>query len=166
MRYCDTPAIDVAIHVDAPPARVWPLVTDIHLIAEISPELMRVEWQGDVTGPAVGATFVGHSYHKAVGEWRTTSIVTEYDEPKVFAWMVSDVDNPTAIWRFTLRPERDGTLLTQWAQMGPGPSNLTFAIERWPDKEERIVAGRLAEFQAGMTANLARIKELSEQAEA
>jgi hypothetical protein len=31
-----------------------------------------------------------------------------------------------------------------------------------PDKEERIVAGRLREFRAGMEANLSAIKERAE----
>ena len=46
--------------------------------------------------------------------------------------------------------------------MGPGPSNLTPIIERMPDKEERIIRGRIAEWQAGIDANLATLKELAE----
>jgi hypothetical protein len=46
--------------------------------------------------------------------------------------------------------------------MGPGPSNLTTVIERMPDKEERIVAGRLREFRAGIERTLAGIKERAE----
>ena len=33
-----------------------------------------------------------------------------------------------------------------------------------PDKEERIVAGRLREWQAGIDANLAALKEMAEKA--
>ena len=35
-------------------------------------------------------------------------------------------------------------------------------IAEMPDKEERIVSGRLREFQAGIEANLAAIKERAE----
>jgi hypothetical protein len=38
--------------------------------------------------------------------------------------------------------------------MGPGPSGLTPAIVAQPDKEARIVARRLSEWQQNMQANL------------
>jgi uncharacterized protein YndB with AHSA1/START domain len=162
MRYADLPTTDVESYVDARPERVWDLVTDIALIAAISTELTRVEWQDGTDGPCVGATFVGHNFHEAMGEWQTTSFVIECERPRVFAWAVSDVANPSSVWRFTLRPDGAGTVLNQWAQMGPGRSGLNYAIDAMPAKEERIIARRLAEFRTGMTANLARIKELSE----
>jgi len=84
--------------------------------------------------------------------------------PREFAWIVEDPDNPTATWRFELTPDGDGTVLRQWARMGPGPSNLTAVIAAMPDKEERIVAGRLREWQAGIDANLAALKDRAEGA--
>ncbi len=162
MRYADTPTIDVELHVDAPPDRVWDLVSDIHLIAELSSEVTSVSWADDAAGPCLGARFLGRNHHQAFGDWETTSIVIDCDRPRVFGWAVTDVDQPSSVWRFLLRPRGAGTVLTQWAQMGPARSGLSFAIDRMPAKEERIVARRLAEFRAGMTANLARIKEISE----
>lgn len=162
MRYADTPTTDVELYVESPPDRVWELVTDLRLICDVSPELDRVTWQDGATGPALGARFVGHNRHPAVGEWETTSIVIDFDRPRAFGWAVTDADHPAAVWRFTLRPEGTGTVLRQWAQLGPGESFLNVAIEQRPDKEERIVERRLAEFRSGMAANLARIKELAE----
>jgi uncharacterized protein YndB with AHSA1/START domain len=162
MRYADTPTTDVELYIAAPVDRVWDLVSDIHLIAEISSEVLSVRWSDDAAGPAVGARFVGRNFHQAFGEWETTSIVIDCDRPRVFGWAVTDADRPSAVWRFLLRPEGEGTVVTQWAQMGPARSGLSFAIDRMPEKEERIVARRLAEFRAGMTTSLARIKELSE----
>lgn len=163
MRYADCPTTELDIYIAAPPERIWPLISDIRFVADTSPELRTVTWQDEADGPCVGARFTGRNFHQAVGEWETTSIIIECAEPTVFAWAVTDVDTPSAVWRFTVRPEGDGSVLTQWAQMGPGPCNLTFAIRKFPDKEERIVDRRLAEFRAGMTANLNRIKELSER---
>ncbi len=45
---------------------------------------------------------------------------------------------------------------------GTGPVRLSLAIERWPDKEEKIVLGRLREFEAGIEKNLAEIKKRAE----
>jgi len=44
--------------------------------------------------------------------------------------------------------------------MGPALSGLGRAITAMPDKEGRIVARRLEEWQAGMTANLEGIQRL------
>jgi hypothetical protein len=47
--------------------------------------------------------------------------------------------------------------------MGPAPSGLTIAIAAMPDKEERIVARRLEEFEANIRATLEGIKNLAER---
>ena len=50
----------VTVHMDAPPEKVWALVSDVTRIGEFSPETFEAEWTGDATGPAVGARFRGH----------------------------------------------------------------------------------------------------------
>ena len=148
--------------VDAPPAVVWPLVSDIGLMPTLSEELHAVEWLDRVTEPALGRRFVGRSKHATFGQWETTCTVVEYEPGVVFAWAVQDPDNPSATWRFRLEPEGRGTRLSQWAQMGPGPSGLSSAIERMPEKEQKIVYVRLKEFEQGMTRNLEAIKQRME----
>ena len=161
-RYADRPTVEVETFIDAPPERVWRLVSDVTLMPSMSCELRRVEWQDGATGPSVGARFVGHSEHKARGAWHTTSQIVECEAPKVFAWVVGNPDDPTATWRFTLEPRDGGTTVRQWVQMGPGRSGLSEAIDRMPDKEQKIVYGRLREFETNMSATLAQIKERAE----
>ncbi len=156
-RYADTPTVEVETHVDAPPERVWALVSDVEQMPTMSTELQRVEWL-DEPG-TVGSRFVGYSRHQAIGEWSSPSQVIEYDEPRVFAWAVGDPAAPAATWRFTLEPDGDGTRLRQWMQMGPGRSGLSAAIDSMPDKEQKIVYGRMKEFEANMAATLAAVKE-------
>jgi uncharacterized protein YndB with AHSA1/START domain len=163
MRYADGPTVEATVHVAAPPEALWPLVSDIHLIASLSTELQEVAWLDDVREPALGAAFRGRSRHPAVGEWTTTSRVIACEPPRVFAWAVENPENPSATWRFELTPRADGTELRQWARMGPGPSNLNVAIAAMPHKEERIVAARLREWQAAIDVNLAALKDLAEQ---
>ena len=162
MRYAEGPTAEATVHVSAPPEVLWTLVSDIHLVASLSREVQEVAWLDDVREPAVGAAFRGRSRHPQVGEWSTTSRVVACDPPRVFAWAVEDPDDPSAVWRFELTPSGGGTELRQWARMGPGFSLLCRAIAAMPDKEERIVAGRLREWQAGIEANLAALKELAE----
>lgn len=164
-RYGDKPTVEVPIMIAAPPERVWELVSDIELMPRTSPELQSVEWLDGRSGPALGARFAGRSKHEAFGEWSTISQVVEYEPPRVFAWAVGDPDCPSAIWRFSLEPRPGGTLLRQWVQMGPGRSGLSYAIDRMPDKEQKIVFVRLREFETNMATTLAAIKKLAEQTE-
>jgi hypothetical protein len=48
-------------------------------------------------------------------------------------------------------------------QMGPGRSGLSYAIDRMPDKEQKIVFVRLRELEGSMGATLAEIKRLAEE---
>jgi uncharacterized protein YndB with AHSA1/START domain len=161
-RYADKPTVEVPIEIDAPPERVWAIVSDIEVMPGASPELQAVEWLDDRSGPGLGARFAGHNRHEAFGEWSTTSVIVEYDPPRVFAWAVGDPEQPSATWRFSLEPRDDGTLLRYWVQMGPGRSGLSFAIDQMPDKEQKIVFVRMREFEANMGATLATIKRLAE----
>ena len=106
----------------------------------------------------------GRSAHPAMGEWETVSTVTECDPPHRFAWAVGDPAHPSASWRFTLKPDGEGTLLEQWYQMGPARSGLNIAIDAMPDKEAKIVFVRMREHETGMRHNLAEIKDRAERA--
>lgn len=160
MRYAEGPTAEVEVLVEAPPERVWALVTDIDLPARFSQELLGAEWLDE--GPALGARFVGRSRHEALGAWETTSWVNRYEPLRAFGWAVSDLDEPSATWWFELEEEEGGVRLRQCARMGPAPSGLSIAIAAMPDKEERIVARRLQEFERNMLATLEGMKHLAE----
>ena len=157
MRFADRPTTETEVHVAAPPAAVWPLVTEIMMPARCGTELQEARWV-DADGPRLGARFTGRNFHPARGEWETTSTVIDLVPERSFAWAVGDPDVPSAVWRLELAPEGDGTRLRYWAQMGPGPSGLTPLIEQMPDKEEKIIARRLDEWQRNMTATVTGIK--------
>lgn len=110
-----------------------------------------------------------------VGAWRTVSYVVELEEHRTFGWEVVDPDGrfgdsvpdptkPLATWRFELEHERTGTRLRQFVRMGPGRSGVSPAIESTPEREEKIVAFRLAELLTNMRATLRGIKALCEEA--
>ena len=162
--YADSPVVAVQILIGAPPERVWDLVSDIGLMAELSPELQGVAWLDGATGPAAGHRFTGRNAHPAMGEWETVSTVTECDPPRRFAWAVGDAARPSATWRFTLTPDGAGTLLEQWYQMGPARSGLNIAIDAMPDKEQKIVFVRLREHETSMKHTLEILKERAERA--
>src|ERR1700730_3652377 len=161
--YADTPPVGPQIYIEAPPERVWALVSDIGLMPGLSAELQEVAWLDEVTGSAVGHRFTGRNANATMGQWETVSTVVQCAAPHCFAWAVGDPGHPATIWRFTLRPDGAGTVLEQWTQMGPGRSGLNLAIDAMPDKEQKIVFVRLRELEAGMIHNLAVIKEMAER---
>ena len=165
--YADTPVVAAQIYIEAPPERVWRLVSDIYLMPGLSAELQEVAWLDGVTGPALGHRFTGRNANAVLGSWETVSTIVECDEPRRFAWAVGDPGHPSTTWRFSLRPDGAdpdiaGTVLEQWMQMGPGRSGLSLAIDAMPDKEQKLVFVRLRELEAGLEHNLAAIKDLAE----
>lgn len=161
--YADTPTVSARTYIDAPPERLWRYVSDIHLMPELSSELQRVEWLDGAAGPGTGNRFRGCNAHPALGDWETVSTIVDCEEPRRFAWAVGDPTHPMSVWRFTLHPQDAGTVLEQWAQLGPAPSGLSVAIEAMPDKEQKIVFVRLREFETGIRSNLAALKNLAER---
>ena len=164
LRYSDCPSTQAEVLIAAPAAVVWALVCDIQLPARFSSEFNGGEWLDGASSPAPRAQFVGRNHHPAIGHWETTSTICEFQPEQVLGWAVGDPDQPSALWRFTLVADADGTgtRLTQWMQIGPGPSGISAAIEAMPDKESRILQRRLGEHSANMAATLAGIKEVAE----
>ncbi|MGV9821898.1 SRPBCC family protein [Nocardia xishanensis] len=160
--YADTPTAEGIIHIDAPLAKVWNVVTDVELMPIFSDELKSAEWVDPVRGARLDGAFVGTSWHPELGEWSTTSYIVEFDAHRTFSWVVGSTENPGATWRFTLEPDNDGTLLRQWVRMGPGPSGLSFAIAAMPEKEQKIVFVRMRELERAIEHTLAAIKTFVE----
>jgi uncharacterized protein YndB with AHSA1/START domain len=160
MRYADGPTTEVDVVVDAPIELVWDAVVDINLSASYSTEFVGASWVDD--GPRLGARFVGRNRHAALGEWETTSWVNRFEPPHAFGWAVSDPEHPSATWWFLLDRVDGGVRVRQGGRMGPAPSGLNAAISAMPDKEERIVARRLGEWERSMRATLDGIKQRME----
>ena len=160
VKYADGPTVEVEMLIAAPIDRVWDLVSDIDLPARFSIEFVGARLIDDQL--TVGSRFAGRNKHEAIGEWETVSFVTRYEPRQSFAWAVTDPDHPSSTWWFDLDEEDGKTRLRQGMRMGPARSGLSFAIDAMPDKEERIVARRLAEHERNMQANLEGIKRLAE----
>jgi hypothetical protein len=163
-RYHEGPSVTVSTVVLATPEVVWPLLIDLNLPAEFSNEFQGAEWLDDGAEPFVGRTFRGHNSHPRIGSWSVTCTVTECEPQRVFGWKVGDVTKPAASWRYTLEPHAEGTLLTQWAEIGPGPSGLTPMITEHPEQEEAIVASRLDMLRPNMAATIEGIRRKAEAA--
>lgn len=98
--------------VDAPPERVWALVSDITRAGEWSPEATGGRWRDGATAPAVGARFTGSNRHGPL-RWSTHCRVTECEPGRRFTFVVTE--SRTA-WGWVLEPDGDGTRVVAWRE--------------------------------------------------
>lgn len=146
--------IEESIEVQAPPAKVWELVTDLPRMASFSPQVMKT-W---VMGGAVhrGAQTVNLN-RLGWRIWPTRSKVVQYDEPHVFAFRTRD--NGT-IWSYTLEPVEGGTRVIERREAPHGIKKASLALTK-------AFMGGTPKFQVtlrdGMQETLRRIKAEAER---
>ena len=160
MLYRDAPTVEVSTLIEgATGNQVWELVTDITLPTRAAGELASAEWVGE-PGVAVGARFRGTNTAEHLGTWVGECEVVEVDPGRRWVWQVGPAagGDPWATWAFEVEPSSKGTIVRQWARLGPGPSRLSEFIATQPDKEARVVAHRMSAWREAMQANLALIR--------
>src|SRR5262245_57065341 len=109
----------VTMHIDAPPEKVWEIVSDIMRMGEFSPEVCEAEWLGDATGPAVGVRYRGHVKRNEIGPtYWTVCEITECVPGEVFEFVVVFGDRPVNRWRYEFAPSGDGTDVTESFDLG------------------------------------------------
>jgi uncharacterized protein YndB with AHSA1/START domain len=141
---------EVTAEIEAPPAKVWGLITDVTNMGRWSPECHRWEWVDGASGPAVGAKFKGWNKRGLV-RWSTVSTVVTADEPTEFAW---EVKQSRMRWGYRFEPSGNGTRVTEYRdELGEKPLHVRLAYKlrllgRDPD----------AIVRAGMQETLARLK--------
>ena len=111
---------EVSLQMDAPPEKVWALVTDVTRIGEFSPETFEARWTRGSTGPEVGASFKGHVKRNGVGPtyWSPCQ-VTQCVPNEVFEFSVGTDDITVNNWGYRLEPTDGGTLVTEYFRLEP-----------------------------------------------
>jgi uncharacterized protein YndB with AHSA1/START domain len=147
---------EVTVHVEAPPERLWSLVTDVTQTGRWSPECTGCAWEDGADRAVVGARFKGHNRHGPV-RWTTHCEVVAADAPTHFAFQVKESGMR---WGYRFEPD------------GAGGTNLT----EYRDKTRQIplpvrlvqksgILGRNREdlMVEGMRDTLERVKSAAEQ---
>src|SRR5437762_4702934 len=98
-----------SIHIDASPASVWSLVTDITRMGEWSPETYRAEWLDGATGPAVGARFRGYNRRPFLQRWSTRPTVRVCEPEREFTFALGIKQHDFVVWRYQFAPVDRGT---------------------------------------------------------
>jgi uncharacterized protein YndB with AHSA1/START domain len=149
-------ALEETVEVDAPPAKVWSLVSDVKRMASWSPQVVKTFVRGG--GPVQLGTRTVNINHKGLLVWPTQAKVVRFEPHREFAIRVKD--NFT-IWSFTLEPtEAGGTRIVQRRETPDGVSSISL---RLTDAVLGGQAGFTAELRRGMRQTLDRIKAEAER---
>jgi uncharacterized protein YndB with AHSA1/START domain len=104
----------VTVHMNAPPERIWDLVSDVTRIGSYSPETFEAEWLDGATGPVAGARFRGHVKRNGKGPtYWTTCVVRECEPGQVFSFGVGPKEKPLNVWTYRMEPAGEGTDVTE-----------------------------------------------------
>lgn len=143
--------------MDAPPDRIWDLVSDVTRIGRYSPETFEAEWLDGATGPAPGARFRGHVKRNGWGPiYWTTCTVIACEPGQEFSFGVGPPTKPLNVWGYKFAPSGGGTDVTESFQLADTALlRLYWTLLGW-------ARGRTN--RDGMRATLERIKVEVEQA--
>lgn len=104
--------------MDAPPERVWRLVSDVGRMGRWSPVCHRCEWI-EGSGPEKGAKFKGWN-RQGLARWWTVCEVTESEPGRVFEFRTVDGllnvgyrNKEMTRWRYNFEPDGIGTKVTE-----------------------------------------------------
>ncbi len=140
------------IHIQAPPEKVYAMISDVTRMGEWSPETHTCEWIEGATGPAVGARFKG-SNKRGIMRWSTKPTVKVADPGKAFTFEVGTPGKEDTRWSYTLTPKDGGTELTE--SFEALRYILIFKIISPPKRRNR-------QLQEGVEKTLERIKRAAE----
>jgi len=151
---------EATLHVNAPPERLYGLVSDVTRMGEWSPETVRCRWLDGATGPTVGARFKGTN-RRALMRWSTTPRVVAAEPGREFAFEVEDRLNHRELtkWRYQFDPALGGsTDVTESFEMASDLPRYIAFIQR----SLMGIKDRKADLEAGMQRTLERIKAVAE----
>lgn len=156
--------IHATARVEASPAHVYALASDVTRMGEWSPENTGGEWILGTPG-TVGARFTGHN--EAGGRtWSTECEVVAAEQDRRFAWEVltASAANGAAVWSFEAEPDAGGTRLTQRFVMQELMDGLVSIKDQLPPEQAAtFFEDREAALQEALQRTVTGIKRAAEQ---
>lgn len=149
----DVAPIEATIDIDAPPAEVWALVSDLRNMARWSPQVVKTFVKSPVSE---GATMFNINRRRLL-VWPTQAKVVRVVPEQEIAFRVKE--NYT-VWSYQLEPTATGTQVTARREAPQGISDLSVTLTK------RALGGVdvfTEELQQGLRETLARIKADAER---
>jgi uncharacterized protein YndB with AHSA1/START domain len=148
----------VTEHIEAPPAAVWQLVSDVTQTHRYSEETFEAEWLDGATGPAVGVRFRGHVKRNGRGPtYWTVCRITACEPGEEFGFEVLAGRSVVNTWHYRFAPAGNGTDVTESFRLPPSlGTRVYWALAGW-------ARGRTN--RANMRTTLRRVKAVVERDE-
>ena len=108
----DRLTVSRTVDIDAPPERVFALVSDLPRMGELSPENTGGRWLAGATGPAVGVRFRG-SNRQGWRRWSTVVRVVIHEPPRRFAFDVDSLGLGVSRWSYDITERPGGCTVTE-----------------------------------------------------
>jgi Polyketide cyclase / dehydrase and lipid transport len=143
------------VEIKAPAQTIYQLVANMPRMGDWSPECHQVEWLEGFTGPAKGASFIGHNRGGPGGlmKWSRRGRVLCADPGREFAFVTEEGGRPSTEWRYLFEPVEGGTRVTELYTV------------RWIPTWARILdvpTNRARELRLAMQQTLGRLKGAAE----
>jgi hypothetical protein len=106
------PTATAQTEIQATPADVYALVSDLPGLADVAAEFERGRWLGGITEARVGARFRGTN-KRAWHRWTTTVTVTDAAPGERFAFDVTYYGVPISRWQYDFEPVDGGCLVRE-----------------------------------------------------
>lgn len=147
------PLLQAQIDIDAPPAKVWALISDLSRMPEWSPQTRKMKLLGSMR---VGAKTVNVN-RRGLQAWPTTSTIIAIEPERKLAFRV---DLNGTEWSYELEPIEGGTRVIESRRAPNGIKKVSTVLVNVmmggvPSFEEELVDG--------MNQTLARIKAAAER---
>lgn len=142
-----TPDATGQIEINAPAERIYELLSDPGVLAELAGEYAGYKWLGQVRSARPGARFRGYN-RNGWRRWSTVATITDAEEGKRFAFDVSAGPLPVARWQYDIEPGEQGCKVIEstWDRRAGWLRTLTTPISGVRDRasaNERNIAATL-----------------------
>ncbi|UDY23569.1 SRPBCC family protein [Nocardioides sp. Kera G14] len=147
--------LKATITIDATPAQVWALVSDVKRMSEWSPQVVRSVVLG---GPVKRGTRFLNVNQQGWKRWPTTAKVVRFTPHTDFAFRITE---NRSVWSFQLEPTPEGgTLVTHRRETPDGISAVSKVLTATVLGGQKSFVPELLE---GMSQTLERVKAEAEQ---
>jgi uncharacterized protein YndB with AHSA1/START domain len=148
-------ADEVSLRIDAPPERIYEIVTDIRNMGRLSPECTGGRWLGSAAGPVVGSRFKG-SNRRGWVRWSTVNEVVAAEPAREFAF---ETQQSGMRWTYRIEPDGEGSVVTERRERYKARTGIATVFTK-------LALGGVEEhddeLRAGMRATLERLKAVAE----
>lgn len=149
------PLLAHSVEIDAPPARVWTLVSDVCRMPEWSPTVVSTRLRQGFDRVESAAQFTNLNRQGDL-EWKTHGQIVRFTAERELAFRINE---NRVIWSFVLEASGGGTRLTQRRETPDGISELSLNLtDAFLGGQEAFTAA----LRAGMRQTLERIKTAAE----